>query len=427
LCRSALPAAPYHAAGPRPGLGSRARRALRLAAWLLAGIAAAAPAAAEAAPDTAEPATQETHPAASWLADFGRRKEALEASWGTRFSLYIDATSQTALNGPGEGRSRTVFFWQFSLRQQLRGGAAPTAIEVHARGGSGRGLDGLVGGNCAAPRCGTNWTAGEGRCVYVSHLFVEQKLLDERLTLWLGKIDWGDYFDTNAAGSWNFLSYSLARNPLIPAPWHAIGAVVRYDALDWLYVQAGVFDAEAVGTETGLATAFGGEDYTVGLFEFGLRPSFAGLGGNYRFYMWYDPQPLARNDGGGNVRDDVGFGLSFDQQLTASVTAFCRYGFAHHEARQVEHFWSVGAVWKGPVASRPADELGVGVGQSRLSPSYRRAEGLGPRETLFEAYYRIQLTSWVSLSPDVQVILDSGGSTSNDVAVIAGLRLIMEF
>ena len=44
-----------------------------------------------------------------------------------------------------------------------------------------------------------------------------------------------------------------------------------------------------------------------------------------------------------------------------------------------------------------------------------------------EVYYNIELTLWYHISPDVQVIVDPGGSDRRDVAIVYGLRMQLSF
>jgi len=341
----------------------------------------------------------------------------MEDTTGTHVGLCTITTSQAVLNGKVEGKDRTVFWWNLNVTQRLWPGAK---LITNTRGGSGNGLEGIDGS-----KHNTNWTRHEPECVYVSHLYLEQKLFDDKLTLDVGKLDTEDFIDTNKAASWDFLSYSLARNPTIPCHWHAIGAVARYDLLPWLYVQGGVADAQGSWTETGLNTAFHDEDYFVSLYEVGLTPKLGARQGNYRFILWYDPQPLGRIDGSGVNRDDLGFGLSFDQEIADGVTAFMRYGYADESVREIEHYWSTGATWTGPIPGRREDVLGFGVGQFIMGGDYRRANQAAHTETIFELYYKIKLAEWCSISPDLQAILNPGASRDNDVGVIAGLKLVV--
>jgi len=353
-----------------------------------------------------------------WHEQWKRLKNRLREKTGTSVGLCVNSQSQVLLNGPQEGRARSVLWWNLGVVQELWAGGK---LVVNARGGVGDGLGRYLGA-----KHNTNWAQDEPRALYVSHVLLEQKLLDEKLTLSLGKLDVGDYFDTNAAGDWTFLSYSLARNPTIPFVWHAMGAVACYEPCSWLYVQAGAADGRGSGTETGLKTAFHDEDHFLGLFEFGFRPKLGDRQGNYRFILWYDGRPVDRVDGNGSERDDVGFAVSFDQQVTEKVTAFLRYGFAHARLREIASFWSLGATWTGAVPQRPRDVLGFGVAQAVTGTDYRRANGAASTETIVELYYRIRVNEWLSVTPDLQAIVNPG-ARNRDVGVVAGVGVNLSF
>ncbi|HUU31507.1 MAG TPA: carbohydrate porin [Phycisphaerae bacterium] len=353
--------------------------------------------------------------ALDWYEAWKKFKEDLERTTGTTLSLCLIETPQVALNGPAEGNVRNVFWWNLGLNQKLWSGAR---LITNTRGGKGDGLHKLID-----EKLSTNWMASEPDPLYVSHCLLEQKLWDDSVTLWLGKLDVDDYFDTNEVASWNFLSYSLARNPTVPCPWHAIGAVARYAPAEWLYLQAGVADAQGSWTETGFRTAFHDEAYTVSMYEVGLRPKVNGRQGNYRFILWYDAEQLDRVDDVGTERDDAGFALGFDQALTDKVAAFFRYGCADEAIREIEHYWSLGAVRTGPFPSRPDDELAFGVSQGIMGQDYRDKNRSAPQETLVEVYYKIQVNPWLSIKPDLQVILNPGAERDEDVSVVAGVRM----
>ena len=44
-----------------------------------------------------------------------------------------------------------------------------------------------------------------------------------------------------------------------------------------------------------------------------------------------------------------------------------------------------------------------------------------------ETYYNIEITPWLHITPDLQVIVDPGGSDRHDVAVVYGLRAQINF
>ena len=40
-------------------------------------------------------------------------------------------------------------------------------------------------------------------------------------------------------------------------------------------------------------------------------------------------------------------------------------------------------------------------------------------------FYNIEVTPWLHITPDLQVIIDPGGSSDNDPAIVYGLRAQM--
>ncbi len=54
----------------------------------------------------------------------------------------------------------------------------------------------------------------------------------------------------------------------------------------------------------------------------------------------------------------------------------------------------------------------------RLPPMIHSEHGI-------ECYYSIQLTGWMTLSPDLQIIMNPGGTSDRDVAVVWGFRVQM--
>jgi carbohydrate-selective porin OprB len=272
----------------------------------------------------------------------------------------------------------------------------------------------------------TNWQQNETDDVYVSHLFFQQMLFNKKVTLAIGKLDLDDVFDTNEVGSWNFLSYAVARNPSMPVPWHVLGGFARWDVADWLYVQAGAGDRNGEGGETGFDTTFGGDPEFFSVYEVGVKPKLMKRPGTYRFIVWHDPADLPRFDGGGTESGDLGFALSFDQQVSDRIGVFARYGWADGEVRALEHFWSAGLTYTGLIPGRDKDVLGLAVAQARISGDLRDVAPFESSETLLEAYYKIPLWPGASITPDFQVVIDPG-ARDDDAAFIAGVNFVMIF
>jgi carbohydrate-selective porin OprB len=113
--------------------------------------------------------------------------------------------------------------------------------------------------------------------------------------------------------------------------------------------------------------------------------------------------------------------------LSEKVGAFLRYGWDDGRVRKFSNCWSLGGTWTGPLPARSKDVLGFGVGQGITHQDYRHAKNATHTETIFEAYYKIYITEWCSLAPDIQILLNPGTNADNDTSVIPGIRVKMVF
>ena len=265
---------------------------------------------------------------------------------------------------------------------------------------------------------------------YVDKCFVEFTMLDRELTFAVGKVLSHDYFDNSWVANsefTQFMSPQLTNNCAVPWPSKGIGAIGRWSKNDRFYVQAGIMDAQAEKRETGLNTAFRDEDYWFSIAEAGYNPKICGLDGMYRFIMWYDPQDKAYLDGSGlNKRDDLGFAVSFDQNIDDKTTLFFRYGWADDKVNRVKGTISFGGQIKGPFQGRECDVLGIGYADNSLS-----GKGLAANRTddarILEAYYSCKVNKNTWLTPSIQVVFDPGSDESESAATVFGVRLVNKF
>lgn len=299
---------------------------------------------------------------------------------------------------------------------------------------------------------GVNGDAGGDLTLVVDEAWYEHTFWDGKARFRIGKMDVGVDFDTNAYANdetLQFLNPALINTGNIPMPDFGLGAQLVFEPVDWFFVAIVGADAQADGRETGFATAVHDEDHFFAAVEVGFLPVWdtprGKLSGGYRFGVWYDPQPKERffNDLGGilttvpSKRDDVGFYVSIDQMLLAEnpdadsddqgLGMFFRYGFAHEESNELEHFWSVGGQYQGLVPTRDGDVLGFGFAQGVLSGTLRHLDG-GDRESVYELYYSAEVHPWLVITPDLQYIVNPGADKKHGRdALVAGVRLQMSF
>ncbi len=294
---------------------------------------------------------------------------------------------------------------------------------------------------------GVNDDAGGDRSADVTELWYQHDFADGRFRVRVGKMDLTAGFESHGAAAAfdgnafandetsQFLNGGLVNNPAIPFPDYGIGLAVYVEPAEGWYASAAIADAQADIREIGFNTAFDREDYSFSIAEGGYVGGLPGPGGRLpgavRAGVWYDPQPKARFDGAGSERDDVGFYASADQMLLregddpASVQGlgvFVRFGWADEDLNAVHTFWSAGCRYRGLLPGRDDDVLGVGIARARVSDE-PGAGFTSAHETAVEAYYAVQITPWLSVSPHVQYVADPGALDGVDDAVILGVRV----
>jgi porin len=93
--------------------------------------------------------------------------------------------------------------------------------------------------------------------------------------------------------------------------------------------------------------------------------------------------------------------------------------------------WNVFAAVEayGPMASRPHDRKGVAGWYNGLSNNFidlASVANLSLQDTWgVEIYYNVEINKWLHLTPDLQIVENE--RKSDDVAVIPGIRLVMDF
>ena len=288
--------------------------------------------------------------------------------------------------------------------------------------------------------------------IFVQQVYYEQRLFDDMLIVRLGRISLSSSiecrgcllsFDANAyANDENaqFLNGAFVNNPAIPFPEHGLGAVVVVQPVDWLYVSAGVSDAEADERTPAVRSAFKDSDYFFYIFEAGVIPEFASsnglLRGTYRVGVWYDPQPKAYiNVLKGNKRDDAGFYTSFDQMISREnndpedaqgLGVFGRFSIQPSDVNDLKLVYMGGFQYQGLIPTRDNDVLGVAFGYGVVSQG-RRDQGFNSNASILEAYYNFEVAPWFHLSPDVQVFHNPGGNRASKDAVAVGGRARIDF
>jgi porin len=155
--------------------------------------------------------------------------------------------------------------------------------------------------------------------------------------------------------------------------------------------------------------------------------------GRFRIGAWLESGDKTKIGGAqGNERNDMGFYIGADQMIwkenddpddEQGLGLFARYGWADEDVERISGYWQAGASYRGLIPTRNDDVCGFSVSQTMLSKVYRQwVNANADRETVYEWFYLVRLTSWLLLTPDLQVITQPGGDTNDRNAVVGGVR-----
>lgn len=267
----------------------------------------------------------------------------------------------------------------------------------------------------------------------LTELFVEQTLFDERLRIRIGKQDANRDFGTPRFGG-NFINNNFGMFPNAPMPSYpttGLGALIAGEPVPWLLVKAAVYEATPGVGGVGLATAFdagsgeifAGSASVTHHFGPGARDGGTTSAGAWTQLGDADGVGLEpgfdRNAGFFVQQDERFFTHPRDPKDPRGLTLILRYSFARHDRSTFPHYAGASAAWHG-LGPRSNDTAGVGFGSFTLADQVHGTPGRAS-ETFVEAFYKLRLTNFASLQPDVQLFRHPGGDGRD--ALVGGVRL----
>jgi porin len=267
----------------------------------------------------------------------------------------------------------------------------------------------------------------------VSELWYRQSFLDDRLWIKVGKQDANaDFAGVEYGGK--FINSSAGFSPTIPLPSYPDqdwGVALGIAPFPWFSVNLGAYNANPSGNRS-LKGAFLDLADLMTIAEPAFHYGFGGRHGHIRVGGWFsgtnvdspdenDPDPETYGEA-------YGWYLTWDQELwrehpeddenVQGVGVFGQYGWAPPDRSAAEHYIGAGIRWAGMIPSLDEDVAGLGVFHVRFSD---KANLEKDTETIIEAFYVVWLLGCLYLEPDLQYVINPGG-TANPDALAVGLR-----
>ena len=156
------------------------------------------------------------------------------------------------------------------------------------------------------------------------------------------------------------------------------------------------------------------------------------LPGRITFGGFYDTGSFETLDGSGNQNKVLGKAYLIVRQKLWEPTFADERGIdvwtavtvgGKQSIVPITYFWSGGLVWKGPFRRLREDVLALGFASEFFSAALLDQTV----ETVVEAAYSFNVTSWLTITPDVQYIIRPSGMRSIENALLAGVLIYLTF
>ena len=282
---------------------------------------------------------------------------------------------------------------------------------------------------------------------FYEHSFLEGQLKwlagIHDLTLDFAILDYGFTFINSSF----FTPSTMTQLPYSFYPNTGLGTRAILEATDKIYVMAGLYDGKPA-TAGGLKTVdlgFSRSDglYTIG--ELGWRSRDANeRHAKLAVGAWYSSgtfKDISGDDRSSNYgtyvlgelelwREEQISELKLWQQQPSEqqvndqgLGAFFQVAQAAQDRNLNPWYFGGGIRYKGLIPERDEDVLGFGVAMAYFGSSYRAlTPGTEQSERTFELSYRALISPWLTLTPDLQYVLDPSGNPELEDALILYLR-----
>ena len=404
-----------------------------------------------------------------------REREQLFGDWGgartvlAQRGIIVDLQATQFYQGVTDGSADDN--WKYGLKSDLfvtllgekLGLWKGLIVNMHLEGRAGDDVNALSG---LSPANSAMLMPNSEDTVAITQLIAIQ-MLSEQVGVIAGKLNAFDFVDMvfhTGRGVDGFMNASLTL-PIGLGGTLGLGLPLAFLAkFKGKEVQgfAGVYDPNSCATTTcldplladGAAYAAFWKFYT-GIGPEGARAGYVSIGGTYsdKQYTVVDRQSVAVIPGQGLALTDTDTSWSIfsvvNQQLWADPSNTNRdlnfrgmYTITDGKANPIA--WSATAALEmtGLIPRRDKDVIGIGYFHTELSDDFKGTVGplLSAAATLnnraltritiedtdgFEAYYKAQITPWVAVTGDVQVITET--LSTEDTKVVAGVRTKLTF
>lgn len=308
-----------------------------------------------------------------------------------------------------------------------------------------------------------------GQRPFLYQVYLQEKVLEDRVTLKIGRFGASDDFNASP-----FYGYSLnngingdIRNVLFDTrfsayPFAVWAAAVFYDPSPEFNLKLGIYQTSRnmfENDDNGLNWGIKGEDGYTAIVQFGWSPQFGrqhmqvteggkesavpiakGMPGHYWIGFTYSQWDFYQRFSGGFENHSYGFYANADQMIyreapgsEQGLYVFLASGYYPQKEISIVPFqFNAGLNYKGLFPTRDNDRTMLHFIYGDISNDYARSvqlpgRGLADSEKVLELAHRFQVTRWSYFQPDIQYVLDPGGTGDIPDAIVLGAQMGVTF
>jgi porin len=305
-----------------------------------------------------------------------------------------------------------------------------------------------------------------GQTFHLIDLAYQQRLLDNRVEVRLGRIASGDDFLVSPY-NWLFMQNGFDGNPvgivfnspgMTAYPNATWGAWLKVRPTERTYVMAGIYNGDPSIRDidhNGADMSMNGPIFVIGEagFQRNALPGDPGLLGNYRIGGWYDNSsftdfntvgygtfPATKRGNWGVYTLDDQMLFSFDDPSTQRGLGICGSFLVspNESISQMPYFFTAGIVARGVIPCREPDLAGFGIVYGHFSSDLQHAQereqlfspaaGAQEYESVLEWTYRFYYRKKaVFFQPDIQYVIRPGGTGKLDNALVLACWIGINF
>jgi porin len=311
----------------------------------------------------------------------------------------------------------------------------------------------------------------------VMELWFQQNLLDDKISLRLGQLTAdsefviSDYAGTFINGTFGWPAFMYMNLPAGGPgyPMGTLGARLAVTPVDWFTFQSAVFQGNVYDQNVnrhGFRWRLDGENGFLFLNEaqarWNHRDEETGLPGQAKAGMWIQTGQLADTLAASTNSGNYGWHFILDQMIYREPSAelppptgkskdgksfkepvkmeksdqglgfFGRIAFTKEDRNFLNFYFDTGLTYKGLIPTRDNDTIGIAFAYAQLGNTAQNSlidegsVGVGA-EMVLEATYQAQITPWLIIQPDIQYIINPGGTQDLGNAFVIGGRAAITF